>query len=110
MRLNRKRKPSDEREADKDRSKQICLERSATKTLLTLHRRTGKSREEHEAAGTLLDLSFESVVSVQEIKEQIVDQFPEPLPDDEPIVSHVDRRTQTDEKMLRECATQVRHL
>ena len=95
MRLNRKRKPSDEREADKDRSKQICLERSAAKTLLTLHRRTGKSREEHEATGTLLDLSFESVVSLQEMEEQIVDQFPKPLPDDEPIDSHVDRRTQT---------------
>ena len=57
MRLNRKRKPSDEREADKDRSKRICLERSAAKSLLILHRRTGKSREEHEAPGTLLDLS-----------------------------------------------------
>ena len=53
MRLNRKRKPFDEREADKDRSKQICLERSAAKTLLTHHRRAGKSREEHEAAGMI---------------------------------------------------------
>ena len=118
MRLNRKRKASDEREADKDRSKKICLERSAAKTLLTLHRRTGKSREEHEAAGTLLDLSLESVVSAeeaeiegsQEMDEQIVDQFPEPLADDEPIDSCIDRDTQTDRKMLRECATQVRHL
>ena len=117
VRLNRKRKASDEREADKDRSKKICLELFAAKTLLTLHRRTGKSREEQKAAGTLLDLSLESVVSVQEAKieglqemeEQIVGQFPEPLPD-KPIDSHVDCDTQTDEKMLRECAKQVRHL
>ena len=100
MRFNPKRKPSDEREADKDRRKKICLERSAAKTLLTLHRRTGKSREEHEAAGTLLDLSLESLVSVQEaeieglqeMEEQIVDQFPEPFD------SNVDRDTQTDKK------------
>ena len=104
MRLNRKQKPSDEREADKDWRKKICLERSAAKTLLTLHRRTGKSREEHEAAGTLLDLSLESVVSVQEMEEQIVDQFPEPFD------SNIDHDTQTDKKILRECATQVRHL
>ena len=118
MRLNRKRKSSDEHEADKDRSKKICFERSAAKTLLTLHRRTGKSKEEHEAAGTLLDLSLESVVcaeeaeieGLQEMEEKIIDQFPEPLPDDDPIDSHVDRDTQTDKKMLRECATQVRHL
>ena len=71
------------------------------KTLLTLHRHTGKSKEEHEAAGTLLDLSLESVVSKQEMEEQFVHQFPEPLPDDEPIDSHVDHETQTDKKMLR---------
>ena len=104
MRLNRKRKPSDEREADKGRRKKICLERYAAKTLLTLHRRTAKSREEHEAAGTLLDESLESVEGLQEMEEQIVDQFPEPFD------SNVDRDTQTDKKMLRECATQVRHL
>ncbi|XP_068743955.1 uncharacterized protein [Montipora capricornis] len=114
-RLNRKRKASDEREADKERSKKICLERSAAKTLLTLHLHTGKSIEEHEAAGTLLDLSLESVVSakeaeiegLQEMEEQIIEHFPEPLPDDEPIDSHVDRDTQTDKKMLRECGTQT---
>ena len=85
---------------------------------MTLHRNTGKSKEEHEAAGTLLDLSLESVVSaeeaafedLQEVEEQVIDQFPEPLPDDEPIDSPVDRDTQTDKKMLRECGTQVRHL
>ena len=80
------------------------------KTLLTLHRHTGKSEEENKAAGTLLDLSLESVVSKQEMEEQIVHQFPEPTPDNEPIDSHVDHDTQTDKKMLRECATQVRHL
>ena len=87
MRLNRKRKKTDEREADKERSKKICLERSAAKTLLTLHRHTGKSKEEHKAAGTLLDLSLESVVSaeeaeiedLQDMEKQIIDQFPETL-------------------------------
>ena len=105
-RLNRKRKASDEREAEKERSKKICLERSVAKTLLTLHRHTGKSNEEHEAAGSLLDLSLESVVSaeeaeiedLQEMEKLIIDQFPEPLPDDEPIDSHVERDTQTDKK------------
>ena len=95
MRLNRKRKASDEREADRERSKNICLERSPAKTLLTLHRHTGKSKEEHEAAGTLLDLSFEPVVSaeeaeiedLQEMEKQIIDQFPEPID------SHVHRDT-----------------
>ncbi|XP_068736064.1 uncharacterized protein [Montipora capricornis] len=113
--LNRKRKASDEREADKERSKKICLERSASKTLLTLHLHTGKSIEEHEAAGTLLDLSLESVVSakeaeiegLQEMEEQIIEHFPEPLPDNEPIDSNVDRDTQTDKKMLRGCGTQT---
>ena len=113
-RLNPKRKASDEREADKERSKKICLERSASKTLLTLHLHTGKSIEEHEAAGTLLDLSLESVVSakeaeiegLQEMEEQTIEHFPEPLlDDDEP---QTDKKT--DKKMLRECGTQVRHL
>ena len=71
--------------------------------LLTLHCRTGKSREEQKAAGTLLDLSLESVVCVQkavikglqEMEEQIVDQFPESFD------FNVDRDTQTDKKMLR---------
>ena len=84
-----------------ERSKKICLERSALKTLLTHHLHTGKSIEEHEAAGTLLDLSLESVVSakeaeikgLQEMEEQTIEHFPEPLPDDEPIDSHVDRDT-----------------
>ena len=111
MRLNRKRKASDEREADKERSKKICLERSAAKTLLTLHRHTGKSKEEHEAAGTLLDLSLESVVSaeeaeiedLQEMEKQIIDQFPEPID------SHVHCDTLI-KNMLREYGTQVRDL
>ena len=88
------------------------------KSPLTLYRCTGKSREEQEAVGTLLGLSLESVVSaeeaeieaLQEMEEQIVDQFPEPLCDDESIDSHVDHDTQTDTKRLRECAMQVSHL
>ena len=102
MRLNRKRKTCEERQANKEKSKKICLEQSVAKTLLTLHRLTGKSKEEHEAVGTLSDLSLESVVSVeepesdeslQEMEKQIIDECPEPLPDDEPIESHVDRDT-----------------
>ena len=69
------------------KQKKIGLERTAAKTLLTLHRHTGKSKEEHEPAGTLLDLSLESVVSaeeaeiedLQEMEKQIIDQFPEPI-------------------------------
>ena len=111
MRLNRKRKASDEREADKERSKKICLERSAAKTVLILHRHTGKSKEEHEVTGTLLDLSLESVVSaeeaeiedLQEMEKQIIDKF-------------WNRSTRsrsprhTDKKMLREYYTEVRDL
>ena len=52
-RLNRKRKASGEREADRARGKKICLERSVAKTLLTLHRPSGKSKEEHAAAEAL---------------------------------------------------------
>ena len=37
-RLNRKRKASCEREADKERCRKVCLERSVAKTLLTLDR------------------------------------------------------------------------
>ena len=45
-RLNRKRKASCEREADKARSKKICLERSVAKTPLTLNCHTEKYEEE----------------------------------------------------------------
>ena len=107
-RLNRKRKASGEREADREKGKKICLERSVAKTLLTLNRHTGISKEEHAAARALLDLSLEPVESsgeddeesTHELKEQ-PDEFPEP------IVSHINRNTQTDDKLLRECSTQV---
>jgi len=59
--LNRKRKASCEREADKARSKKICLKRPVAKTLLKLNRHTEKSEE--EAAMNLLDLSSEPVAS-----------------------------------------------
>ena len=62
-RLNRKRKASCEREADKERCKKVCLERSVAKTLLTLDRQTGKSTEEYAVATTLLNLSVEPVMS-----------------------------------------------
>ena len=62
-RLNRKRKASCEREADKERFKRVCLERSVAKTLLALDRQTGKSTEEYAAVKALLDLSVEPVMS-----------------------------------------------
>ena len=62
-RLNRKRKASGVRETKRERGKKICLERSVAKTLLTLHRHSGKSKSEHSAAGALFDLSLEPVVN-----------------------------------------------
>ena len=62
-RLNRKRKASCEREADKARCKKDCLKRSVAKALLTLDRQTGKSTEEYAVATTLLNLSVEPVMS-----------------------------------------------
>ena len=102
-RLNRK------READREKSKKICLERSAAKTLLTLHRQTGKSHEEHAAARALLDLTLGPVSNFVEPDdeathefEERTDDFPQPMATD-----HVNRNTQTDEIPLRECGTQV---
>ena len=74
-RLNRKRKTSSEREANKERSKRICLERSAAKTLLTLDQQTGKSKEELEAATTLLDLTVEPVINLGEPGEGSMHEF-----------------------------------
>ena len=62
-RLNRKRKASCEREADKERCKKVCLERSVAKTPLTLDRQTGKSTEEYAVTKALLNLSVEQVMS-----------------------------------------------
>ena len=109
LRLNRKRKASCDREADKARSKNICLERSVAKTLLTLNRHTGKSEEERSAAMTLLDLSLEPVASsgepyddenVQEFEPDERDEFPEPI--ECQIIN-----TETDEKEVKDCSTQV---
>jgi len=108
LRLNRKRKASCEREADKARSKKIRLERSAAKTLLTLNRHTGKSEEERSAAMTLLDLSSEPVAcsgepcdeeNMQEFQPEERDEFPEP------IESPTNRKT--DGKEVKDCSTQV---
>ena len=108
-RLNRKRKASGQREADREKGKKIGLERSAAKTMLTLHRQTGKSHEEHAAARALLDLTLEPVPNFVEPDdeathefEERTDEFPEPM-----VTDHVNRNTQTDEKPLRECGTQV---
>ena len=62
-RLNRKRKASCEREADKARCKKDCLKRSVAKALLTLDRQTGISTEEYAVATILLNLSVEPVMS-----------------------------------------------
>ena len=85
-RLNRKRKASGQREADREKRKKICLERSAAKTLLTLHRQTGKSHEEHAAARALLDLTLEPVPNFVEPDdeatyefEERTDDFPQPM-------------------------------
>lgn len=108
-RLNRKRKASSDREAHKARSKKICLERSVAKTLLTLNRHTGKSEEERSAAMTLLDLSSEPVVSSGEPYEESVQEFkPEErdeFPDEEPIESQIN--TKTDENEVEDRSTQV---
>ena len=77
-RLNRKRKASGVREANRERDKKICLERSVAKTLLTLHRHSGKSKSQHAAAGALLDLSLEPVTNTAQ-------------PDDEGVKRNEDR-------------------
>ena len=68
QRLNRKRKTFCEREAGKARSKKICLEPSVAKTLLTLNRHTGKSKEERDMP--LLDISSEQLASSGEPDEE----------------------------------------
>lgn len=105
-RLNRKRKTSSEREANKERSKRICLERSAAKTLLTLNLQTGKTKEELEAANTLLDLTVEPVINDHEFELEepaTADEYTEPIESQ----SNIDIGTETDEKLLEECSTQV---
>lgn len=111
-RLNRKRKASCEREADKARSKKICLERSVAKTLLTLNLHTGKSKEERAAAMTLLDLSSEPVASSGQPSEESMQEFePEERTDErtdefpEPMESQIN--TKTAGKVLRDCSMQV---
>ena len=111
-RLNRKRKASGEREANRERGKKICLERSVAKTLLTLHRHSGKSKSEHAAAGALFDLSLEPVVNTAQPDDEGSHEFEEgsdEFPDPEPIETHINRNTQTDEKLLRESSAQVRN-
>lgn len=109
----RKRKVSGERDVVRERGKKIFLERSAAKTLITIHRHTGKSNEEHAAAKALLDLTLDvEPVTHAEEREQ-TDEFPEPstavqldqtFP--EPVEFHVNRSTQTDKKILKQCSTQ----
>ena len=82
------------------------------KTLLTLNRHTGKSKEERDAAMTLLDLSSEPVASYGEPDEESMQEFePEDIeqtgPFPEPIESEIDTKTDEKEKVLRDCSTQV---
>ena len=102
-RLNRKRKTSSEREANKERSKRICLERSAAKTLLTLDQQTGKSKEELEAATTLLDLTVEPVINLGEPGEGSMHEFEEPATAEftEPIESQTNIGTQVRETVTK---------
>ena len=106
-RLNRKRKASCEREANKSRNKKICQEQVA-KTLLTLNCHTGKSTKERAAAMTLLDLSSEPVVNSGEPDGESNQEFEpeertEELP--EPIEPEIQR--EPDGKVLKDCSTQV---
>ena len=79
------------------------------KTLLTLNPRTGKSEEERSTAMTLLDLSSEPVVSSGEPYEESMQEFePEEhdeFPDEEPIKSQIN--TKTDENEEKDRSTQV---
>ena len=102
-RLSRKRKASCEREAHKERSKKICLKRSAAKTLLTLNRQTGKSKDEHAAASALLDLATEPVMSSGQPDEEMTPEFElgeQTYEFPEQMESQIDVDTQTDEKQL----------
>ena len=112
LRLNRKRKASCEREADKERFKRVCLERSVAKTLLTLDRQTGKSTEEYAVATTLLNLSVEPVMSSGEhdvLQDQLEDGEPENrnVESTESIESQVTLESEINEKLTRDCGTQV---
>ena len=111
-RLNRKRKASCEREADKARCKKDCLKRSVAKALLTLDRQTGKSTEEYAVATTLLNLSLEPVMSLGEhdiLKDQLEVGEPEnrTVESTEPIESRVTFESEINEKLTRDCGTQV---
>ena len=70
---------------------------------MTLHRHSGKSKSEHVAAGALLDLSLEPVVNTAQPDDEGSHEFEEgsdEFPDPEPIETHINRNTQTDEKLL----------
>jgi hypothetical protein len=82
------------------------------KTLLMLNLHIGKSKEERAAAMTLLDLSSEPVASSGQPSEESMQEFePEERTDErtdefpEPMESQIN--TKTDEKVLRDCSTQV---
>ena len=100
-----------EREADKERFKRVCLERSVAKTLLTLDRQTGKSTEEYAVATTLLNLSVEPAMSSGEhdvLQDQLEDGEPDRnVESTESIESQVTLESEINEKLTRDCGTQV---
>ena len=82
------------------------------KTLLTLNRHTGKSKEERDAAMTLLDLRSEPVAGYAEPDEESMQEFePEDIEQTdqfpEPIESEIDSKADEKEKVVRDCSTQV---
>ena len=82
------------------------------KTLLTLDRQTGKSTEEYAVATTLLNVSLELVMSSREhdvLQDQLEDGEPgnRTVESTESIESQVTFESEINEKLTRECGTQV---
>ena len=73
--------------------------------MLTLHRKTGKPKEEHEVAGALLDLKLEPVIANTGVNQSQV----QTIECSDPIESENNRSTQTvhDEQLVNKCSTQV---
>ena len=87
-------------------------ERSVAKTLLTLDHQTGKSTEEYAVATTLLNLSVEPVMSSGKhdvLQDQLEDGEPENrnVESTESIESQVTLESEINEKLTKDCGTQV---
>ena len=82
------------------------------KTLVTLDRQTGKSTEEYAVATTLLNVSVELVMSSRKddvLQDQLEDGEPgnRTVESTESIESQVTFESEINEKLTRECGTQV---